>query len=254
MGEGGKAASLRRLASIAAVPRFVVLDAREFGDGAAAGARISKLVALADLRPPYAVRSSADVEDSTSASFAGMFVTRLAVEKADLSGAVRAVLASADSPRLRSYLAAIGRTGTAPLVSVIVQEMIDARAAGVCVTRLPELEPDQVVVEAVSGLGETLVSGEVEPDRYRIDRGPWRVHVDRIGTQMLERTVQDGLSLVPAHRRRARKLKDDEAREIAQTSVEIEEHLGYRAADVEWAFEAEKLWILQARPVVTPRG
>lgn len=248
-GEGGKAAGLRELSRFAPVPPFVVIP-----DGALGEAE--EIVAAAEgLRPPYAVRSSADVEDGEAAAFAGMFETRLRVGPSELPRALAEVAGSVHSERLDAYLAANGGQARRPEgMNVIVQNMVDARVAGVCASRLPESDAAVASIEAVLGLGELLVSGTVEPDLYRVGRADGSVAVERVGNQALQLTLADGEELVPPASRQARKLSDPEAAAVAALAFEVERRTGWAAADVEWAYEGDVLWALQARPVASVRA
>ena len=117
-----------------------------------------------------AVRSSAVGEDGASASFAGQFDTVLGVRAADAEApwdAVRRVWASAFSAHASAYRARQG--GSPPRMAVVIQEMVDARTAGVAFSADPVRgRPDVAVVSAVHGLGEGLVSGELDADTYRV--------------------------------------------------------------------------------------
>lgn len=243
MGEGGKAVNLRELATIVPVPPFVVAAA----DGGVAEVERRGLV------PPYAVRSSADVEDGTDAAFAGMFETRLDVSPEDLERAIAEVLDSASSPRVEAYVAATGAAAPAQ-IRAVVQTMVDARVSGVCATRLPEGPPERISIEAVWGLGELLVSGEVEPDRVEVRRDTCAVTFARLAPQLVEMTVGEGKRPVPPHRRQARKLAEAEAEAVADMALAVESHFGWSAVDLEWAFDDDELWALQARPIASMAG
>jgi phosphoenolpyruvate synthase/pyruvate phosphate dikinase len=250
-GEGGKVAGLRELSGFAPVPPFVVVAADALGEAEG----IVAAAAADGLRPPYAVRSSADVEDGDAAAFAGMFETRLRVRAAELRTALDEVAASVRSERIDAYLAANGSNARHPTgMHMIVQNMVDARVAGVCASRLPESGSDVASIEAVLGLGELLVSGTVEPDLYRVARSGRSVLVERIGNQVMQLSLAAGEELVPPTARQARKLSDAEAVAVADLAFEVESRTGWAAADIEWAFEGEVLWALQARPVASVKA
>jgi pyruvate,water dikinase len=201
------------------------------------------------------VRSSADVEDGEAAAFAGMFDTCLRVDAGELRQALEQVAASIRSQRLDAYLEANGLQARRPEgMHVIVQNMVDARVAGVCASRLPESGSDVASIEAVLGLGEMLVSGTVEPDLYRVSRFDGSVTVERIGNQAMRLTLSGGEELVPPASRQTRKLSAEEAAAVAELALEVERRAGWAAADIEWAFEGETLWALQARPVASLEG
>jgi rifampicin phosphotransferase len=282
---GGKAYHLRLLAEAgAAVPPFVVIDARAFGEalaaaeaggGADAAAVRERLLAapflgslrdeLADAleraglaRALLAVRSSASAEDGAAASFAGQFETVLGVPARDTAAvhdAVRRVWASAFGAHAVAYAARHG--GGAPRMAVVVQVMVDAEASGVAFSADPLGSPDTAVVSAVHGLGEGLVGGELDADAYRVaPDGP--VSVVPARHERALRLRPDGGSAwatLPPTLRDAPVLSDDEAREIAAIARDLARRFG-APQDVEWALEragsGRRLLILQARPITVP--
>jgi phosphoenolpyruvate synthase/pyruvate phosphate dikinase len=247
--EGGKVAGLRALETFASVPPFIAFPAGRIDES-----EVEPALARAGVRPPFAIRSSADIEDGESAAFAGMFETRLRVEPPELPEAMEAVAGSVRSERLDAYLEASGIERRPQGMHVIVQTMVDSRVSGVCVSRLPEDPAEAASIEAVLGLGELLVSGVVEPDLYRVVRSDGSVERIRVGNQALQMSLRDGERMVPADLRLAPKLTSDEALAVAEVAVVAEEQLGWAAADIEWAFEGAKLWALQARPLASMTG
>ena len=176
---------------------------------------------------PLAVRSSAVGEDSTMRSFAGLFETVLGAgtPKEALAGAARCI-ASGRSTRVLEYAKA-----ESPLaVGLVVQTLVKARVAGVCFTRDPAGKDGAVVIEAVEGLGDKLVSGAVSPEL-------WRVY--RSGLGNWESRAEDSSVILDAA----------EAEEIAAQSTSLAQH--FRSPlDLEWAIDdAGTLWWLQARPI-----
>jgi len=135
---------------------------------------------------PVAVRSSASAEDGTDASFAGQFETVLDVRGEEaLADAIAVCWESLWGERVAAYVERRGLEGHAAglTMSVLVQRMVPARAAGVAFSANPLTGArDEVVIHAVRGLGDVLVSGEVDPDRYRMTpRG--EVNVERSGAE-----------------------------------------------------------------------
>jgi pyruvate,water dikinase len=117
-----------------------------------------------------AVRSSAIGEDGAQASFAGQHLSVLGLASPDtVFDAIRRVHASASAPSALAYRARMGVLG-AVRVGVVVQRLVDAECAGVLFTRDPVTGADERIVEAAWGLGETVVSGLVVPDRFRLSR------------------------------------------------------------------------------------
>jgi pyruvate,water dikinase len=175
-----------------------------------------------------AVRSSACAEDSEAASFAGQQETFLGVDGADaVCAKVVECWASFFSERAlfyRSHKGSLDDLGMA----VVVQRMVEADKAGVIFTVDPvQHRRDQMIVEAVFGLGEQVVSGEVTPDHYVVDRA---------GAIKRERLVGAGV------------LSREELEQLATLGRRLEEHFG-SPQDIEWAIEGGRIYLLQSRPV-----
>ncbi|MFQ5653783.1 MAG: PEP/pyruvate-binding domain-containing protein [Planctomycetota bacterium] len=179
---------------------------------------------------PVVVRSSAPREDSESRSFAGLFETTLGVAGAEeaLDAAARCI-ASAEGERVRAY--AEGDPPSA--VGVVTQTQVNARSAGVCFTVDPAGRDGALVIEAVAGLGEALVAGKVEPERWRVYRagtGRWEAQGDGAG-------AGEGV------------LSSGEVIGIARLAADHAAGRG-RPLDLEWAIDPDgELWWLQARPI-----
>ncbi|WP_211359829.1 PEP/pyruvate-binding domain-containing protein [Actinocorallia herbida] len=228
---GGKALGLAELAAAGfAVPAaFVIADADAAGLPDGLEARHAR---LADSARTVAVRSSAAGEDGAENSFAGQYASVLGVAGYDgLLAAIGHCVASASSERATAYRSAAGVSGAMHLV---VQEMVDARAAGVVFTADPASgRRDLCVVDAVPGLGESLVDGSASSDHYEVDRAG-RI-VDR-------QTAQS-----PA-------LTDAEVAAVVAGARAAEARWG-RPLDLEWAIDrtGEIRW-LQARPITALPG
>ena len=199
-----------------------------------------------------AVRSSATCEDGDLVSMAGLAESRLGVRgEAELADAVRSVWASLASGRALSYLAAHGVKDVG--MAVVVQRMVEARAAGVMFTRSPDARGrHQRVINAGLGLGAPVVDGVTTPDVLRMDeRG--RVVESLIARKERATVVTSvGLAEVPASAPEAPALADHEVLELAEIALRLE-RLDRTAWDVEFACDPAKTWVVQARPV-TGRG
>ncbi len=222
---GGKAAALARLAKYGfAPPAFFVIRAEALGtDAPIAGLRD----ALAELGPgPFAVRSSARQEDSAAHSHAGQFDTRLNVPAPEVEAAARQVWRSGFSDTVATYRAL--RTGVeAEGPAVIVQRMIDARAAGVAFSADPVTgRRDRVLVSAIAGLGERLVSGEADGEDWTI------------GASAICASTPEVLDAA-------------QAEAVAALARRAETVFG-APQDIEWALDETGLHILQSRPITTP--
>lgn len=236
---GGKALRLAKLMEYGLrVPDgFVVL-------GATRGALPTELAsAYESLGGAVAVRSSALSEDGSDASFAGQYDTFLNIEGAQaVRDAVERCLDSAHARRAQAYKSAMRtESGEAPdaspagdPMSVVVQRMVKARAAGVLFTVDPVSGArDQLVVEATRGLGEALVSGHVSAERYLVHRD------GRVLSQQL------------AHGSGEACLDAATLAELVRDSLHAESKFGH-PLDLEWAVdEAGALHFLQARPITT---
>ena len=235
---GGKAIGLARLAGLGLpVPDAVILPVGW------AGGDDELAVATADIRPPFAVRSSAVGEDSAGRSAAGQFETVTGVRsRADVGPAVARCLTSADSSRAAAYL----RGAPAPM-AVVIQHEVAAGRSGVAFSVDPVSgEADDVLVEAVFGHGEGMVGGLVSPDRYRVsDAGRVRV---RRSAKPVALDAAGRRRPLPDERRTARTLRDDEA--VAVSKLVRRAEVGFGGpVDVEFCFEGPRLWLLQCRPV-----
>ncbi|QWF78009.1 phosphoenolpyruvate synthase [Amycolatopsis sp. CA-230715] len=203
---------------------------------------------------PVAVRSSATGEDGAEASFAGMNATYTNVWGDDLPARVLDCWASLFSPRVVSYRAGRGFTAE-PAIAVVVQRMVTADRSGVIFTVDPRTgERGRMIVEAVLGQGETIVSGAVEPDTYVVDKENLRVVSARVGHQTHKVIAEvgggDAMITLPEQAGARRVLADGVVLELARLAMRIEDHYG-TPQDIEFALTGDKPWIVQSRPVTT---
>jgi phosphoenolpyruvate synthase/pyruvate phosphate dikinase len=240
---GGKAMGLARLAQLGLpVPDAVVLPVGWAGDAD------DLLAAAAGLRPPFAVRSSAVGEDSSSHSAAGQYETVTGVRgAAELEAAVARCLASARSERVRAYTG-----GASAPMAVVIQHQVAAGRSGVAFSVDPiSGRRDEVLVEAVFGFGEGIVGGLVSPDRYRVSAdGVVRA---RRSLKLVALEASGRRRRLPPERRLSRTLRDNEAVGVADIVRQAEAGFG-AAVDVEFCFEGPRLWLLQCRLVTGLEG
>ena len=205
-----------------------------------------------------AVRSSATAEDTEETSFAGMNETFTNVVGEDLLiDRIIECWASVWSPRAITYRATRGVIDE-PAIAVVIQTMVASDCSGVAFTANPSTgRRDRIIVEAAYGLGESVVSGAVEPDTYHLSKeGPNLVEV-RVG-EKAHRIVRDEqgqetrMETAP-ELRRSRALTDAQVIDIGQLALQIEQHYG-KPQDIEWAIAQGKIYILQSRPVTTLTG
>ncbi|HWL86832.1 MAG TPA: PEP/pyruvate-binding domain-containing protein, partial [Polyangiaceae bacterium] len=201
-----------------------------------------------------AVRSSATCEDGALVSMAGLAESRLAVHgKEALVDAVREVWASIASGRALAYLAAHGVRDVS--MGVIVQRMVEAEAAGVMFTRAPEaggIAKEQRIVNAAIGLGSPVVDGVSTPDMLRID-AKGRLIEAVIARKPRAVVVVDGaVKEVEVEEPDRPALSAERIEELAELASRLE-RLDPGPWDVEFACDATRTWVVQARPI-TGRG
>jgi phosphohistidine swiveling domain-containing protein len=232
---GGKAAGLARLLHAgAAVPAGFALPVGTAPPGLWAAAdrtRFARAVDTLCAGGAVAVRSSALGEDGAGQSFAGIFETVLDVADGhEALAAVERCMASGRSERAQAYS---GTEAERP-VGVVVQRQVPARAAGVLFTTDPS--GGGILLEAVSGLGEALVSGSM---------APWRWRVDRSGDHGFEVETEPGPGPAP--------LTTEAVVTLAREALDLAQRLG-EPLDLEWALDSSgRIWWLQARPITTLR-
>ena len=202
-----------------------------------------------------AVRSSATGEDGRDASFAGMNATITNVSGED--GLIDAVLRcwmSLFSPRVVTYRASRDFTAD-PAMAVVVQQMINSEKAGVAFTADPSNgAEDRVVIEGGFGLGEVVVSGEVEPDTYIVSKETLEVLDIRLGHKAFKIVRgpdgHDKVVDLDDAQADARVLDDAELKRIAELAIATERHNG-NPQDTEWAISGGQTYLVQARPITT---
>lgn len=217
-----------------------------------------------------AVRSSATVEDSAEASWAGQFRTFLGASGAeDVIAQVEQCWAAALDPHVGAYgddHRAGHRTRDDGGVAVIVQELVLARSAGVMFTQHPKTgDRSLVVIESSYGLGEAVVGGEIVPDLFEINKITGQWHRSRLGAKHVEHRLAagGGVQAIPVDPARQEEwsVSEQEVTTLAAMAAELETKLG-RGLDVEWAIGAtgstggqDALFALQVRPItVDPQG
>jgi pyruvate,water dikinase len=211
--------------------------------------RVMKLVRA--LQGPLAVRSSAVDEDGAEASFAGQHLTLLNVPSAaEVTSAVKEIWWSANSDSAITYRQRVGLF-IRPSVGVVVQTLLDSDIAGVMFTQNPITGADECMIEASWGLGEAVVAGLVIPDHYRIDRSGQVLERKPGRKNRAIRSVASGGTIeeeVPPNLVEQLSLDDDHLAELHRLALRCEEVYG-PARDIEWAFAAGTLYLLQCRAV-----
>jgi len=206
-----------------------------------------------------AVRSSATAEDLPDASFAGQQETFLNVKGADdLIDKTIKCWSSLFTPRAIFYRNEKGFKHEQVLISVGVQKMVNAKAAGVIFTLDPVTgELGKIVIEANWGLGEAVVSGSITPDHYVVDKQTLNIVEKQIVKKTVEyiRDPETGKTIhanVPEDRQKQPCLTDEEIIKLAEIARTIEQHYG-KAQDIEFSVDRdlsfpESVFIVQSRP------
>jgi len=254
---GGKAASLgAMIAAGLPVPPGFAVTTDAVGDELSepvAKAIKAAYAALGD-DVPVAVRSSATAEDSSEASFAGMQETYLwVVGEEEVLEHVKRCWDSLRSDRSLAYRHDRGFDDTDIRMGVVVQKMVDARAAGVAMTLNPSNGDRSVIaIESSFGLGESVVGGTVTPDSFLVDKVMLEIVKSEISAKTLE-LVRDpsgrGVLELPVASDRCTQpsLTNDEVKAVAALAKRAEQHYG-SPQDVEWAIDETGVVLLQSRP------
>lgn len=225
-----------------------IVEAIAFAD---AKTRARCLDAVRSIPGPWAVRSSAVDEDGKSASFAGQHVTHLnATDDVQLFAAITAVWGSAKGKGAQAYRAKLGLSAEAK-IAVVVQTLVRATASGVLFTRHPVTGADERVVEAAWGLGEAVVAGLVDPDRFRFARGGRMIEESISDKEIEVRPLLEGgtetVEVDPLRRKvaciqRAQLLELDRIASVCETAFGS-------AVDLEFCLAGEIVYLLQRRAV-----
>ncbi|MFA5069694.1 MAG: PEP/pyruvate-binding domain-containing protein [Patescibacteria group bacterium] len=208
-----------------------------------------------NLKAKYvAVRSSATAEDSSVASWAGELESYLNVDNKNLLTSVKKCWASLFTPRAISYRFEKKLRKTKVAVAVVVQKMINSEISGICFTAHPVTKDrGQIVIEAGYGLGEAIVGGIITPDTYIIDKKNFALKEKSISQQgkMIVKGPSGNMNKsVPASQQEKQKLGDKQIISLAKLCQKIEKHYGI-PQDIEWAYEKNKMYIVQSRPITT---
>ena len=201
---------------------------------------------------PVAVRSSATAEDLPDTSFAGQQDTYLHVVGADaLVDAVIRCWASLWTARAIGYRARNDISHADVALAVVVQAMVESESSGVLFTANPLTgKRSETVIDATFGLGEALVSGQVEPDHYVVEAG--RVTARTLGAKTISIRGRSGGGTVSLQETGPTRpaLADGQVVELEERGRQIEAHFG-RPQDIEWALADGRFSILQARPITS---
>ncbi len=206
-----------------------------------------------------AVRSSATAEDSASAAWAGQLDTFLNTTKDTLLKNVQRCFASLFTPRAIFYRFEQGLHESKISVAVVVQKMVESEVSGIAFSVHPVTEDyNQLIIEAGYGLGEAIVSGQITPDSYVVEKAPKRIIDVNVSEQ--ERGIyrkssngENEWQSISVEKRNQQKLSNERILELSEIIIGIEKHYGF-PCDIEWAFEGGKFYIVQSRPITTLSG
>jgi pyruvate,water dikinase len=209
-----------------------------------------------------AVRSSATAEDLPEASFAGQQATFLNIRgENEVVTAVQQCWASLFEPRAIFYREENGFDHFKVGIAVPVQRMVQSDASGVMFTVEPtSSDRSKITIEAVLGLGEMIVSGDVTPDHYVVDKGTMQIAQKEIKAQEWKLVKEEGgkgkednvkIDLTPEEQKQ-QKITDGDILALAKIGKSLEDHYQF-PQDIEWAKEKNEIFIVQTRPVTTIR-
>ncbi|MBN2478035.1 phosphoenolpyruvate synthase [Candidatus Micrarchaeota archaeon] len=202
-----------------------------------------------------AVRSSATAEDLPTASFAGQQSTFLNIQgEGDVVQAVKDCWASLFEPRAIFYRVQNNFDHMKVGLAAVVQHMVQSEKAGVMFSVNPITEDrDSLMIEAAFGLGEVVVSGQITPDTYIIDKKTMDINEKIIAAQPWMIVKVDGENKkvnIKEEAQKRQKISDSEIVKLAQIGINIEKHYGI-PQDIEWAVEKGEMYIVQSRPITT---
>ena len=241
------AEEIKQIIIEAPIPEDLVLFIREFYN------ELCQRVGEDDT--DVAIRSSATAEDLPEASFAGQQDTFLHVSGDDeVIEYIRKCWASLFEARAIFYREENNFEHSKVYIAVVVQKMAIADKAGVMFTVNPSTGEEIALIEGSWGLGEAVVSGDVTPDNYQVDKKDNEIiNVTISDKKVMYTNDENGTSVkveVPEEKRKERVLSDEELIELTEMGKRVQAHYG-EPMDTEWAFERDNLFLLQARPITT---
>ena len=202
------------------------------------------------------VRSSGIDEDSAENSFAGQFSSFLFQKGFDaISESLKRCWASGFSARAMQYRQERGLALDQIQIGVVIQLMVNAESSGVAFSRNPikPLERESLLISSVWGLGEGLVSGELDSDNFEVHRSNQSVTSQIASkTHAMRQAEQGGLlkADLEEEKKEVSSLLPNQVLEVAKLALSLEKHFG-NPQDIEWAIEKNRLYVVQARPVTS---
>ncbi len=264
---GGKAANLKKLVALGyKVPKWVVLSqdflSEEVKDKVLPEYRVevpqeilgelSEYFGNSAKEKTFAVRSSAVQEDGEQHSFAGQFESFLHVPFNQIREKIKAVWLSANSDRVKAYRTEKGLAAENGM-AVLIQEMVEGDVSGVAFGVDPVLyNTDKKVVSAVFGLGEGLVSGDLNADTFTVSKNGIDQNIVQKTHAFVKDSSQEGCvkQVVPIEDQQKPSLVKEQIEAVCQILDELEKSLG-EPQDVEFTYAKGELYLLQTRPITT---
>ena len=200
----------------------------------------------------YAVRSSSIEEDSSNFSFAGQFETYLYVKKENMLEKIKEVWISSFSNHVMKYRKEGKINNEINVPAVIIQEMVNSEKAGVGFSVNPvNNNYDEVVISGTYGLGTSIVDGDENGDLFIYNKKTKEIKKE-IRTKKIRQVLDFENKKIKTEEINIEDevLNDSEVQELGENIINIEKYYG-KPQDMEWAFEKEKLYILQSRPITT---
>lgn len=201
-----------------------------------------------------AVRSSATAEDGQEHAWAGQLDSFLNTTEADLLDKVKHCWASLFTPRAIFYRFEKGLHATKISVAVVVQKMVESEISGIAFSVHPVTEDrNQLIIEAGFGLGEAIVSGQITPDSYVVEKEPRNIldiNISEQETGLFKKAGGGNEWKELGNKGKTQVLSGQKILELSELILKIESHYGF-PCDIEWAYEEGKFYIVQSRPITT---
>ena len=189
------------------------------------------------------------------AFFYGNFDSYLNITKEDVLEKVQHCWASLFTPRAIFYRFEKGLGTTKISVAVVIQKMVDSEISGIAFSVHPVTEDkNQLIIEAGYGLGEAIVSGQITPDSYVVEKKPRKIIDINVNIQntALYRSTNGGNEWknISEPQASSQVLNENQILELSEMIIGIENHYRF-PCDIEWASESNKFYVLQSRPITT---
>jgi|TARA_Y100000310_G_scaffold70980_1_gene66784 pyruvate,water dikinase len=201
-----------------------------------------------------AIRSSATTEDLKDASFAGQQDSFVNIKgKKELLKHIRKSFASLFTSRATYYRNKKGFKHETSSLAVVIQKMVDSEKSGVIFSKDPSYKKDDILIEAIWGLGEGIVSGKITPDKYIVS-SELKILDKNISNKKIAITRNSSgekeIVKLKEELSKSQVLKEHEIMRLAEITIKIENHYK-NPQDIEFAIEGENIYIVQTRPITT---